>query len=87
MQSLTVKLEIHFMDDRKLTLTYDQDPTTALGHVSTVNQKEFFTERLVLETGGDLVVIPLTHVRYIRATPAPERLPAGVLKNVNFIEA
>jgi hypothetical protein len=78
-----ITLEIHFIDGKVITLRYRPDSDA---EVPPVLLKDFKFERIALETEGDLVIIPMDQVRYLRATPAPAGLPAKILRNVEFIE-
>lgn len=76
-----VTLEIHFIDGKVITLRYTPVPDS---ESPVVSLKDFRFERITLETDGDLVIIPMDQVRYVRASPAPHGLPSRVLRNVEF---
>ncbi len=75
---------IHFMDGSKLSLQWPRqagtDPQTVAANV----KKALEVDRIVAEVDGTLLVIPMRNVKYIQITPAPEKLPAGILRGVQI---
>ena len=80
----TVTLLIRFMDGSKITLRYPKqagnDPTTIAANV----RKALETDRIIVEVDGNLLFIPLNSVKYFQVLPAPDSLPAGVLRGARM---
>jgi hypothetical protein len=57
------------------------DPATLLGNV----RRALDADKLTFEIGGELFVIPMRNVQYIQITPAPEALPADVIRGASLV--
>jgi hypothetical protein len=79
-----VSLTVFFLDGTKATFRYPRqsgaDPATILSNV----KRALEADRLLLEVDGDLLVIPLKSVKYVQVSPAPARLPSGVLRQAHL---
>jgi hypothetical protein len=76
------RMIIHFIDGSKKLLEF---PAQAADAVSADKIKEVLESRhLALEAEGALVVIPLENVKYIQVSPAPKKLPSGVIRGASF---
>lgn len=76
---------IFFMDGSKIALrwpTQDIDPTT----LAITVKKALESDRLMAEIDGELFVIPVRNIKYFQVTPAPERLPANVLRGAKVAD-
>jgi hypothetical protein len=76
-------MTVFFIDGSKITFNYPRqagsgDQASILANI----KKAIDSERLVLEVDGDLVVIPVRGIKYVRVSPAPPALPAGVFRQV-----
>ncbi len=75
---------IHFMDGSKLSLQWPRqagsDPQTITANI----KKALEVDRILAEVGGTLLVIPMRNIKYIQITPAPEKLPGGILRGVQI---
>ncbi len=82
----TVGLIIRFMDGSKVSLRYPKqagnDPATIIANV----RKALEADRLLVEVDGTLLFIPLANVKYLQVTPAPDLLPANVLRNAHMAD-
>ena len=82
----TAGLVIRFMDGSKLSLRYPKqagsDPTTIVANV----RKALEADRLLAEVDGNLLFIPLSNVKYLQVTPAPDVLPSTVLRKARLVE-
>jgi hypothetical protein len=79
-------LTVRFMDGSKMTLRYPKqagnDPATILANV----RKALESDRLIVEVDGNLLFIPLSNVKYLQITPAPDMLPSTVLRNAHLVD-
>ncbi|WP_455204111.1 hypothetical protein [Kaarinaea lacus] len=79
-------LMVYFNDGSHLIFEYPKqagnDPATIAANVRKALEKD----KLAAEVDGDLVVIPLQNVKYVRVSPAPDALPEGIIKNVSIVE-
>ncbi len=82
----TAGLLIRFMDGSKMTVRYPKqagsDPATIASNV----RKALEADRLLVEVDGSLLFIPIANVKYVQVTPAPDVLPATVLRNARITE-
>jgi hypothetical protein len=75
----TVYGTIYFMDKTKLTLRWPrQAGSDPIGIASTI-KKALEADRIMAEVEGRLLIIPVRNVKYIEVSPAPPKLPKGVL--------
>lgn len=81
-----ITLEIHFIDGKKVTIRFtpnkDEEQAKSLTFL-----RDIKFDRIAVESNGDLIIIPMNQVRYIRATPAPKSLPKQVPCGAEFIDA
>ncbi len=86
MTARTAGMKILFMDGSNLTLTYPKqagnDPATIVSNV----RKALEADRLAIEVDGNLLFIPLSNIKYLQVTPAPDVLPTTVLRNARLVE-
>ena len=82
-----VTLTVYFHDGTKVTFRYPRqsgsDAATILANV----KRAIDADKLVLEADGDLLVFPLKSVKYVRVSPAPAHLPAGILRQARVTRA
>jgi hypothetical protein len=80
-----VRAIIHFMDGTKVAFEYPkqagEDPTTIASNV----KKALDSDKIVLEAQGDLIIIPIRNIKYIQVSPAPDKLPKGILRKARFV--
>ena len=78
----TVSMTLFFMDGTKASFKYPRqsgnDAATVLANV----KKAMDADKLVLETDGNLLVVPMRNIKYVQVSPAPEHLPTGVFRGV-----
>jgi hypothetical protein len=82
----TAGLIVRFMDGSKIAVRYPkqagEDPTTIAANV----RKALDADRLLLEVDGNLLFIPLSNVKYVQVTPAPDLLPSTVLRHARMVD-
>ena len=79
-----VQAIIHFIDGTSLKLAWPRQELEPLNIVKAV-RKAIEADRLVLEAGGDLILVPVQNIKYIHVTPGPITLPKdGVIRNVTI---
>jgi hypothetical protein len=76
-------MTVYFLDGTKLSFRYPRltgpDPAT----IGSAVKRAIDSDKLMLEVDGDLVVIPIASVKYVKVSPAPLNLPGGVLRKAN----
>jgi len=77
---------IHFMDGTKLVLSYPRLQDKDAATISAAVKKALDAEKIVVEVGDSLLVIPVRNIKYIQVTPTPEALPSGVFRNAEIVE-
>lgn len=75
---------IHFTDASKLDLEWPKQDAQGHLFLSEAIRKAVQTERLLVEVGGNLLIIPMQNVKYVEVIPAPEQLPDGVVRNARY---
>jgi hypothetical protein len=76
---------IFFMDGTKMTLSWPRpegnDPST----IATAVKNALDSDKLMAVVDGYLLVIPMRNIKYIQITPAPEKLPTGVVRGAQLV--
>lgn len=86
MTTRTVGLLVRFMDGSKLTLRYPKQAGNDAATIVANVRKALEADRLLVEVDGNLLFIPLSNVKYLQVTPAPEALPSTVLRNARLVD-
>ncbi len=86
MSTRTAGLIIRFMDGSKMTLRYPKQAGTDPATIAANVRKALDADRLLVEVHGDLLFIPLSNVKYLQVTPAPDVLPPNVLRNARIAD-
>jgi hypothetical protein len=75
----TVYGTFHFTDGTKLTLRWPRQAGSEPSEIAATVRKALESDRVIAEVEGRLLIIPVASVKYIEVSPAPEKLPKGVL--------
>lgn len=75
----TVYGTIHFMDKTKITLRWPRQAGNDPIEIATTVKKALESDKIMAEVDGRLLIIPVRNVKYIEISPAPPKLPKGVL--------
>ena len=75
----TVYGTIYFMDKTKLTLRWPRQAGSDPFEIAATVKKALESDRIMAEVDGRLLIIPARNVKYIEISPAPSKLPKGVL--------
>ena len=70
---------IHFTDGSKLSVTFPKQADYDYKVVSRI-QKSLEADKIAIEIGGELFVIPTNNIKYLQASPCPEKLPEAVVR-------
>ena len=81
-----VSLTVFFLDGTKATFRYPRQSGADASTIASTVKKAIDADKLVLEADGDLIVIPVNSVKYIRVSPAPVQLPGGVLRQARMLD-
>ena len=78
-------LTIYFIDGSEMTVTFPKQGGNPLLLAKRV-QEALDADQLAIETGGQLLVIPMNNIKYLKMNPIPKKLPetvirGGVIKN------
>jgi hypothetical protein len=79
------QMTIHFMDKTRITFKYPKQAGTDVATITATVQKALSAEKVVVEVGDDLFVIPARNIKYIQISPKPDALPAGILRGATII--
>ena len=83
-----VKGMIFFMDGTKMSLSWPRegqagnDPMT----IATSVKSALDSDKIMVEVDDTLLVIPTRNIKYFQLSPAPEKLPAGVVRGARVVE-
>jgi len=76
---------IHFIDGTSITVTFPKqggsDSTTQLANI----KKALEAERIPIEIGGQLLLIPMRNVKYVQISPTPEVLPKDIIRGAQIV--
>lgn len=75
----TVYGTIYFMDKTKLTLRWPRQAGNDPIEIAATIKKALEADKIMAEVEGRLLVIPVRNIKYIEVSPAPQKLPKGVL--------
>jgi len=78
-----VSLTVFFLDGTKVTFRYPRQSGTDAATILANVKKAIEADKLVVEADGDLLVIPFKSVKYVQLSPAPARLPSGILRQAH----
>ena len=78
------RITIHFTDSNQLVFKFPQQ--VELSVMATAVQKALERDKLTIEADGALYGVPLTNVKYIRMSPAPQRLPESVITGASLVD-
>jgi hypothetical protein len=76
---------IHFMDGSKISLRWPRQAGTGSQIIALNVKRALEADRILVESDGTLLLIPLRNVKYIQITPSPKELPSGVLRGAQLL--
>jgi hypothetical protein len=83
--SAFVSMTVFFLDGTKVSFRYPRQSGTDASTIASTIKRAIDADKLVLEVQGDLLVIPIKAVKYVQVSPAPDHLPAGVLRKARLL--
>jgi len=75
---------IYFMDGTNIVIDYPKQAGDDPATIASTIKKALDTDKIVVEADGSLLVIPVNNIKYVSITPAPESLPAGILRHARL---
>jgi hypothetical protein len=81
----TVFGTIHFMDKTKMTLRWPRQAGADPIEIAATVKKALEADRIMAEVEGRLLIIPVRNIKYIEVSPAPPKLPRGVLLGAEVV--
>ena len=78
------RLVIHFTDGTKLdaeAAAQTEDPLKAVQNI----RRAMDADKIMIEIEGQLFLIPLNNVKYLQVSPAPDKLPEGVIQGARLL--
>jgi hypothetical protein len=75
------RMTVFHTDGSKTSFSFPKqaDPVSMAGEIAKALDKD----KIVVEADGAMFLIPLGNVKYVQLTPAPEKLPSGVIKGAS----
>lgn len=74
-----------FIDGTSLSVAFPEqareDSTSKMANL----KKALEAERIPIEIGGKLLLIPMRNVKYVEITPTPEMLPIEIIRDAQVI--
>ena len=80
------RMIVHYNNGTKLELSFATQIRNSGAAVLEAIKKVMESDKLVLEAGGRLIVIPWASVKQLEVTPVPPSLPFGTIKNAKIVE-
>ncbi len=78
------RLTIHFTDGTNLGFAFPKQQD-ALSHNVTQRVQELLKDQyLMIEVDGTVMLFPFANIKYIQVSPAPDPLPANVIKGATL---
>ena len=75
----------HFIDGTSISVSFPKqggdDAPTMLANV----KKALEAERIPIDIGGQLLLIPMRNVKYVQIAPTPEVLPKDVIRGAQIV--
>ena len=69
-----------------MTLEWPRQAPKGAFAVEAAVEKAAASRQLMVEVGGNLVVIEMANVKYFEVIPAPERLPEEIIRNARRLD-
>lgn len=83
---ITVHLVVFFTDGEKLQFEFPFEESGDHSSAVATVRKALEKDKVTIEAEGDLFVIPLSSVKYIHVTPAPDNLPTdSVIRHARLV--
>jgi hypothetical protein len=81
-----VRGTLFFMDGTKMNLRWPRQAGADSSTIATNIKNALDSDKMMVEVDNQLLVIPMRNVKYFQISPAPEKLPQGVLKGVQIVD-
>jgi hypothetical protein len=81
----TVYGTIYFMDKTSLSLRWPRQAGSDHIEIAAMVKKALEADRIMAEVDGSLLIIPVRNIKYIKVSPAPPKLPKGVLLGAEIV--
>lgn len=77
-------MTVYFTDGTKVSFKYPRlkDTTT----LATKIKKALEQDKIIVQTGDSMIVIPVNSIKYIQVTPHPDALPEGVIRDAEIVD-
>ena len=79
-------MTIHFTDGSKLSFDFPAVQGADRHTLSARLQELLKDQYLLLEVDGSLMMFPFANIKYIQSYPAPDPVPAGVLRGATLVD-
>ncbi len=76
---------IYFMDKTSISLKWPRQAGNDPIEIASTVKKALESERILAEVDGSLLIIPVRNIKYIKVSPAPPKLPKGVLLGAEIV--
>ncbi len=77
---------IYFMDKSHLSLRWPRQAGSNQIEIAATVKKALEADRIIAEVAGSLLIIPVRNIKYIKVSPAPPRLPKGILLGAEVMD-
>jgi hypothetical protein len=78
-----IRMTIHFTDGSQLSFAFPRAEDLDRSLASRI-EALFKHQYLMLEVDGSVMLFPLTNIKYIQAHPAPDPLPANIIRGAQM---
>ena len=79
------KIIIQFNYGTKMEVSFPTQIKNSTAAVQEALKRIMESDKLAIQTEGELLVIPWTSVQYLKVAPAPSAMPFGTIKNAKVV--
>ena len=79
------RLIVHHNNGTKLEVTFPVQIKNSTAAVQEAMKRIMESDKLVIETGDRLIVIPWSSVKHVEVAPAPPAVPFGAIRNAKVV--
>ena len=76
-------IEVNFMDNTAFRFDFKPEDADMEEVVKRVT-KALEADKILLESEGDLYIVPVSNIKLLKVSPAPDFLPEEVIRNVHI---
>jgi hypothetical protein len=79
-------VKVFFTDKTSVAFSFEKQGGDDMSTLAANVKKAIDANKLAFEANGDLFILPIENIKYVQVSPAPEALPAGVIRDAVIVE-